>query len=78
MKQHMELVKEKSMTEVLMTRETSKCKIQQSWNLSLRSARKHKGDPGVTPGTCGAIGERAQVILGEGPGALGTPPTHGD
>ena len=23
----------------------------------------HKGDLGVTPGTCGAIGERAQVIL---------------
>ena len=23
----------------------------------------HKGDPGVTPGTCGAIGEKAQVIL---------------
>ena len=23
----------------------------------------HKGDPGVTPGTCGAVGERAQVIL---------------
>ena len=23
----------------------------------------HKGFPGVTPGTCGAIGERAQVIL---------------
>jgi len=23
----------------------------------------HKGDPGVTPGTCGAIGERDQVIL---------------
>ena len=23
----------------------------------------HKGDPGVTPGTCGAIGERTQVIL---------------
>ena len=23
----------------------------------------HKGDPGVTPGTCGAIGKRAQVIL---------------
>ena len=23
----------------------------------------HKGDPGVTPGTCGIIGERAQVIL---------------
>ena len=23
----------------------------------------HKGDPKVTPGTCGAIGERAQVIL---------------
>jgi hypothetical protein len=23
----------------------------------------HKGDPGVTPGTCGADGERAQVIL---------------
>ena len=23
----------------------------------------HKEDPGVTPGTCGAIGERAQVIL---------------
>ena len=23
----------------------------------------HKGDPGVTPRTCGAIGERAQVIL---------------
>ena len=23
----------------------------------------HKGDPGVTPETCGAIGERAQVIL---------------
>ena len=24
---------------------------------------EHKGDPRVTPGTCGAIGERAQVIL---------------
>jgi hypothetical protein len=23
----------------------------------------HKGDPGVTPGICGAIGERDQVIL---------------
>src|SRR6202022_1668765 len=23
----------------------------------------HKGDPGVTHGTCGAVGERAQVIL---------------
>ena len=23
----------------------------------------HKGDPGVTPGTCGTVGERAQVIL---------------
>ena len=23
----------------------------------------HKGDPGVTLGTCSAIGERAQVIL---------------
>ena len=23
----------------------------------------HKGDPEVTPGTCGAIGEKAQVIL---------------
>ena len=23
----------------------------------------HKGDPEVTPGTCGTIGERAQVIL---------------
>ena len=23
----------------------------------------HKADPGVTPGTCGTIGERAQVIL---------------
>ena len=23
----------------------------------------HKGDPGVTPETCGAIGVRAQVIL---------------
>jgi len=23
----------------------------------------HKGDPGVTPGTCGAVGERAQMIL---------------
>ena len=23
----------------------------------------HTGDPGVTPGTCGAIGERAQMIL---------------
>ena len=22
----------------------------------------HKGDPGVVPGTCGAVGERAQVI----------------
>ena len=25
--------------------------------------RGHKGDPGVTPETCGAVGERAQVIL---------------
>jgi hypothetical protein len=23
----------------------------------------HKGDPGLTPGTCGAGGEKAQVIL---------------
>ena len=23
----------------------------------------HKGDPGVTPKTCDAVGERAQVIL---------------
>jgi hypothetical protein len=23
----------------------------------------HKGDPGVTPGTCGTGGEKAQVIL---------------
>jgi hypothetical protein len=23
----------------------------------------HKGDPGVTPGTCGGGGEKAQVIL---------------
>ena len=23
----------------------------------------HKGDPGVTSGTCGTIGEKAQVIL---------------
>ena len=23
----------------------------------------HKGDPRVTPGTCGAIGERDQMIL---------------
>jgi hypothetical protein len=23
----------------------------------------HKGDPGATPGTCGVVGERAQVIL---------------
>jgi hypothetical protein len=23
----------------------------------------HKGDPGVTPGTCGADGEKAQMIL---------------
>ena len=23
----------------------------------------HKRDPGVTPGTCGAVGKRAQVIL---------------
>ena len=30
----------------------------------------HKGDPGVTLGTCGAIGERTQVILvwGRAPG----------
>ena len=35
-------------------------------HLSLRSACNsmgHKGDPGVAPGTYGAIGERAQVIL---------------
>ena len=24
---------------------------------------EHKGDPGVTPKTCGGIGERAQMIL---------------
>ena len=23
----------------------------------------HKGDPGVTPGTCGAIGEKDQLII---------------
>jgi hypothetical protein len=38
----------------------------------------HKGDPGVTPGTCGAGGEKVQVILVWDPRALGTPPTHGD
>ena len=39
----------------------------------------HKGDPGVTPGTCGAISERAQVILvWVRPWALKTPPTHRD
>jgi hypothetical protein len=39
----------------------------------------HKGDPGVTPRTCGAVGERAQVILVlVRARALGTPPTHKD
>jgi hypothetical protein len=39
----------------------------------------HKGDPGVTLGTCGAGGEKAQVILvWVRARALGTPPTHGD
>ena len=39
----------------------------------------HKGDPGVTPGTCGAGGERAQVTLvWVRAWALGMPPTHGD
>ena len=39
----------------------------------------HKGDFGVTPGTCGAVGERAQVILvWVWARALGKPPTHGD
>ena len=40
---------------------------------------RHKGDPGVTPGTCGAIGERTQVILVQvrAP-SVGTPPTHGN
>ena len=28
-----------------------------------RQHHGHKGDPEVTLGTCGAIGERAQVIL---------------
>ena len=39
----------------------------------------HKGDPGVIPGTCGAVGERAQVILVwvRAP-TLETPPTYGD
>jgi hypothetical protein len=37
----------------------------------------HKGDPGVTLGTCDAIGERAQVILVTvRPLVLRTPPTH--
>ena len=32
---------------------------------------EHKGDPGVTHGTCGAIGERARVnLVGEGHGCL--------
>jgi hypothetical protein len=39
----------------------------------------HKGDPGVTPGTCDAIGERDQVILmWVRPRAFRTPPTHKD
>ena len=39
----------------------------------------HKGDPEVTPGTCGAGGEKAQVILVRvGTLTLGTPPTHED
>ena len=37
----------------------------------------HKRDPRVTPGTCGASGERAQVILMwvRAP-TLGMPPNH--
>lgn len=39
----------------------------------------HKGDPKVTPGTCGGIGERSQVILaGVRPWALKKSPTYGD
>ena len=39
----------------------------------------HKGNPGVTSGTCGAVGERAQVILVwvRAP-SVGNTSTHGD
>ena len=30
---------------------------------TLSTHHGHKGDPGVTPGTCGTIGERAQILL---------------
>jgi hypothetical protein len=33
------------------------------WFLNKAKHYEHKGDHGVTPTTCGAIGERAQVIL---------------
>ena len=40
---------------------------------------EHKGDPIVMPGTCSAIGERAQVILvWVRARAFATPPTHED
>ena len=40
---------------------------------------RHKGDPRITLGTCGAICERAQAILvWQGHWALATPPTYKD
>ena len=49
----------------------NKCKGYRAWivNFSRTSPKGclkdhgHKGDPGVTPGTCGADGENAQVFL---------------
>ena len=40
-------------------------KTPQLWPLHMECPKRqgHKGDPGMTPGTCGAVGERAQVIL---------------
>jgi hypothetical protein len=45
-------------------------RIIQIWTSMSRTSPKgcpkhqgHKGDPGVTPGTCGAGGEKAQMIL---------------
>jgi hypothetical protein len=37
--------------------------MRKNWKITTCKHHGHKGDPGVTPGTCGVVGERAQMIL---------------
>jgi hypothetical protein len=49
--------------EVTLERTTSSCNCCAPLQKGCSKHHGHKGDPGVTPGTCGAGSEKAQMIL---------------